>query len=45
MHDCSRNIVEEALVRTGGNKRKAARDLGMSREGLYFVLDRAESGT
>jgi hypothetical protein len=28
MRDCSRTAVEDALARTGGNKRQAAKDLG-----------------
>jgi DNA-binding NtrC family response regulator len=36
---CSKRIVDEAIVRAGGNKSRAARELDMSREGLYGALN------
>jgi hypothetical protein len=38
MQRCARDIVEQALIKTGGNKRRASTDLGLSRAGLYHVL-------
>ena len=40
---CSKQAALDALKQTGGNKRAAARLLGMSREGLYWVLNRDEA--
>jgi transcriptional regulator with GAF, ATPase, and Fis domain len=38
--DAERQVVEAALARAGGNFTQAARDLGISRQGLYKMLDR-----
>jgi DNA-binding NtrC family response regulator len=35
---CSRSVVEQALAEAAGNKAKAARELGLSRVGLYKIL-------
>jgi DNA-binding NtrC family response regulator len=35
---CRTRIVTDALQRAGGNKARAARELGLTREGLYGVL-------
>jgi DNA-binding NtrC family response regulator len=39
--ECGNRAVMDALRRTGGNKALAARQLGLTREGLYNVLRRA----
>ncbi len=40
MEDTERNVLVQALQRTGGNKVKAARLLGISRAGLYQKLEK-----
>ena len=37
---CTRQALERALAATGGNKRRAAREIGMSRPGFYKALKR-----
>jgi DNA-binding NtrC family response regulator len=37
-----RGILAEALARTGGNRSQAARDLGISRQALCYLLKRLE---
>ncbi|PKN54014.1 MAG: hypothetical protein CVU56_28760, partial [Deltaproteobacteria bacterium HGW-Deltaproteobacteria-14] len=38
--DTERRVIEGALARTGGNVSQAARDLGLTRPGLYKVMER-----
>jgi len=38
--ETERRVIEEALTRTGGNVSQAARDLGLTRPGLYKVMER-----
>jgi hypothetical protein len=38
LRTCSKRIVEDAIERAGGNKSRAARELGLTREGLYWIL-------
>jgi transcriptional regulator with PAS, ATPase and Fis domain len=40
MKEAERNTIRLALEKTGGNKRKAAKELGISRVGLYQKLHR-----
>jgi sigma-54-dependent transcriptional regulator len=39
-----RGILAEALARTGGNRSQAARELGISRQALCYLLKRLEVG-
>ena len=39
-----RQVIENALLATGGNKAEAARLLGISRRALYNKLERIERG-
>jgi DNA-binding NtrC family response regulator len=45
LKDISEAAIQEALRRHGGNKTRAARDLGLSREGLRKMLQRLGSLT
>ncbi|TNF23549.1 MAG: sigma-54-dependent Fis family transcriptional regulator, partial [Deltaproteobacteria bacterium] len=38
--ETERRVIEEALERTGGNVSQAARELGLTRPGLYKVMER-----
>ncbi|HEY6331845.1 MAG TPA: sigma 54-interacting transcriptional regulator [Blastocatellia bacterium] len=40
MVELERYMIREALKRTGGNVAHAAKDLGLSRKGLYLKMDR-----
>jgi transcriptional regulator with PAS, ATPase and Fis domain len=40
VEDIERNMIQEALRRSGGNIAKAAKELGLSRKGLYLKMDR-----
>ena len=38
MDEHRRGLILEALERTGGNRSQAARDLGMSRQALLYLI-------
>jgi len=40
VEEAERGFVQEALDRASGNVSQAARDLGLTRQGLYKVLER-----
>lgn len=40
VNECSRRIVDQAIEASGGNKSEASRRLGITRQGLYKILDR-----
>jgi transcriptional regulator with GAF, ATPase, and Fis domain len=43
VNELERRMIEEALGRTGGNVAQAAKDLGLSRKGLYLKMDRLKT--
>jgi DNA-binding NtrC family response regulator/tetratricopeptide (TPR) repeat protein len=40
IEDLERRMIQEALRRSGGNIARAAKELGLSRKGLYLKMDR-----
>jgi DNA-binding NtrC family response regulator len=42
LSDVERDHIQRALVRTGGNKKAAAKLLGLSRRALYRRLERLD---
>ena len=40
IHDSYRDLVNEALASTGGNKKEAAKLLGVTRQTIYRMIDK-----
>jgi DNA-binding NtrC family response regulator len=44
VEELERRMIQDALRRSSGNIARAAKDLGLSRKGLYLKMDRLNFG-